>query len=178
VVVVRLFVGYDERSRRLAEAFKRLFEASGGAFGLEIYYVNADSADLKEFADLSHDIFGPLPLAPLHKYSVRALPTIVVGSNKLVEGRLPTPSEMSDIMRRCASSEAIARARALTPELPSPVARPAAEPQPSTAPVPPAQAAIPEPCRACFFFDPRSRLCLRYMRDPRQVAPFCELRRK
>lgn len=173
-MVARLFVGYDERSRRLAEAFKRLFDASGGAFGLEIYYVNADGADLEEFADLSYDIFGPLPLAPLRKYSVRALPTIVVGSSKLVEGRLPTPSEMSDIMRRCAPPEAIVRARALTPELLSL----AAESQPSAALAPPTQAAIPEPCRACYFFDPGSRLCLRYMRDPRQVAPFCELRHK
>jgi len=161
--IVRLFVGYDDKSQKLVDLFKSLIKLSDTGFKLDIYYVNVYDLDLSDFVELSCEIFGGVTLTPLLEYSVNALPTILIGRDKVIEGHFPELDEIRDILERCGVY------------VDDDILQELAYNYLTTIKASPLRFGI-ERCVKCFFYSHKVKLCLKYMKDPESVIHNCSFR--
>jgi len=163
VRVIRLFIGYDNASQELVNLFKLLVDITGSEFRLDIYHVNTEDSDIREFIELSHEIFGGIFLTPLIEYSINVLPTIIAGRSKIIEGRFPNLDEIADILGKCGvyvdndTLRSIANKYILIIERRKELKR----------------GRTIRDCRKCFFFSRKAKLCLRYMTTIEEAVTNC-----
>jgi len=168
VRVIRLFIGCDEKSQELANLFKSLVDASESEFRLDICYVNTEEREIEDFIELSYDIFGGAFIFPLLEYSVNLLPTILVGRDKVIEGRFPDLNEIERILERCGvyvddetleelASRYLATLKASEFKYEEEFVR-------------------ADKCAKCFFYSHKMKFCLRYMSDVSTATINCDLR--
>lgn len=168
VRIIRLFVGYDERSQELVNLFKSLVDVSKSEFGLDIYYVNTKEQEIEDFIELSYDIFGGTFISPLFEYSVNLLPTILVGKIKVIEGKFPDLNEIAKILEKCNVYIDNETLRKLANRYLTTLGISELEYERKITEI--------NKCIKCFFYSHRMKFCLRYMNNTNIAIADCDLK--
>jgi len=96
---VVLFVYKGDRCAQLVKDVYEVLRASGRRAKLRV--VRAAIADPREFGsflELLGTLYGRQYLEEFERYQVRALPALVVGGVKVLEGRFPTREELEELL--------------------------------------------------------------------------------
>ncbi|MEM2298265.1 MAG: thioredoxin family protein [Thermofilaceae archaeon] len=130
---VVLFVYKGDRCAQLVKDVYEVLKASGRQAKLRVVTAGiADPREYPSFLEFLEGLYGSQYVEEFKKYRVGSLPALVVGGEKLFEGRFPTKEELQELF-------GVAR-RAPPPSLP---------PEPATG-----------VCAGCLFYDAKASRCL------------------